>query len=171
MITRYGSNTAKMADKPLHNYDGLDIGAWANHDPHRVAGGLVNAANRDDPLALRWVRRLVTHGVTDSLLADVDRIVRDIPFGAFLILKPSSRKFEWRLRLRRNSLQSRETIFAWWVAWLVTVDGIEGLKRCALKDCRKYFVGGPRAKWCSENCGSKFRVRNKRKRDRERQML
>jgi len=171
MITRYGSNTAKMSDEPLHSYDGLDIGAWANQDPKGVARGLVAAANQGDPLALRWVRRLVKHRVTDSLLADVDRIVRGELWSAFLILEPSSRKFEWRLRPRRDSLQDREKMFGWMVAWLVTVDAIDGLKRCALKDCRKYFVGGPRAKWCSENCGSKYRIRKKRKLDRERQML
>lgn len=45
------------------------------------------------------------------------------------------------------------------------------LRRCQSEDCSRYYLGTKRAKWCSDTCGSRERLRKKRKEDRERQML
>ena len=63
MIIRYGSNTAKMTDDPLHDDD--DIGgmiAAADHLLSATAGekGFVDAANAGDKYPLYWIRRLTT---------------------------------------------------------------------------------------------------------------
>ncbi|AGH54201.1 TPA: CGNR zinc finger domain-containing protein [Legionella pneumophila] len=44
--------------------------------------------------------------------------------------------------------------------------GLEGLKRCKSNDCLKFFIGRRNAKWCSNSCGSKYRVNKLRKNKR-----
>lgn len=46
------------------------------------------------------------------------------------------------------------------------LEGFESLKRCYNKDCLKFFLGRPNAKWCSSSCGSKYRV-NKMRRNKK----
>lgn len=45
--------------------------------------------------------------------------------------------------------------------------GLANLKRCKMDDCKKFFIGRPNKDFCSKSCGSRFRVRKKRKRDIE----
>jgi predicted RNA-binding Zn ribbon-like protein len=49
----------------------------------------------------------------------------------------------------------------------LALGALAGLKRCAEADCRKFFIGRPNKKWCSDSCGSRSRVRRKRRRDIE----
>ena len=48
---------------------------------------------------------------------------------------------------------------------LITYGMLNRIKRCQLPGCENIFVGPPQAKWCSKTCGSKYRVREKRRRD------
>lgn len=59
------------------------------------------------------------------------------------------------------------TIFASYMFSNMTSLGwLDGLKKCKNPDCHQFFIGRSNVKWCSKPCGSLFRVRNKRKRDR-----
>lgn len=58
-------------------------------------------------------------------------------------------------------------IYAYSFAYLVNDGVLENLRRCQRPECQNFFIGGPRAKWCSENCGGIVRTKAKRKRDRQ----
>jgi len=51
----------------------------------------------------------------------------------------------------------------------IRTDALEKLKECAAKDCENLHFR--RGKWCSDRCGGRQRVRDKRKRDKQRQMI
>ena len=38
-------------------------------------------------------------------------------------------------------------------------------------ECKNFYIGGPRSRWCSTNCGGIVRTKKKRKLDKQRQML
>lgn len=161
-----------MEDYPLQNIAPKSLIA----DPGGIADLLARTANVGNEQSLYWVRRLERWGVTDSLLADVERKVRGARIPAYLALDPKSKTFKWNFEWPdfasdAGPLPDRESMYALFVAWAISAGTAHKVKRCVLKECHKYFVGGPRAKWCSENCGSKHRVRKKRKLDKQRQML
>lgn len=59
------------------------------------------------------------------------------------------------------------TVFASYMFSNMTSLGwLEGLKRCRNPDCLQFFIGRPNIKWCKKSCGSLYRVRQKRKRDK-----
>lgn len=41
--------------------------------------------------------------------------------------------------------------------------GLKELKRCKSNDCLKFYIGRRNAKWCSNTCGSKCRVKKMRR--------
>ena len=60
------------------------------------------------------------------------------------------------------------TVFAAYMFSNMTSLGwLTGLKRCRNPDCQEFFLGRTNVKWCSKSCGSLYRVRQKRKRDRD----
>lgn len=59
------------------------------------------------------------------------------------------------------------TVAAYAFSAQLTVDGFVRLKYYEMRDCHKFFIGRPNTKWCSKACGSKYRVTEKRKRDRQ----
>lgn len=59
------------------------------------------------------------------------------------------------------------TVFAAYMFSNMTSLGwLEGLKRCKNPECKYFFIGRSNVKWCSKSCGSLYRVRQKRKRDK-----
>lgn len=46
---------------------------------------------------------------------------------------------------------------------VASLGGLEKLKRCQKRDCLKFFIGRPNSKWCSNTCGSIYRVKKMRK--------
>lgn len=61
------------------------------------------------------------------------------------------------------------TVFAAYMFSNMTSLGwLEGLNRCKNPDCSQFFIGRPNVKWCSKSCGSLFRVRKMRKKERSR---
>jgi len=64
-----------------------------------------------------------------------------------------------------NLPYSPEVLAAYDFSTLLSVGKLDRINRCNLSECKKFFLGAKRAKWCSPTCGSKFRVRMKRKRD------
>jgi hypothetical protein len=47
----------------------------------------------------------------------------------------------------------------------ITTQMLYNLKKCELNDCKNFYLGRPDSKWCSKTCGSKSRVRKKRRND------
>ena len=51
---------------------------------------------------------------------------------------------------------------AYMFSHVTSLGGFEGLKRCQNADCHKFFLGRPNSKWCTNSCGSKYRVNKMR---------
>ena len=51
-----------------------------------------------------------------------------------------------------------EAAYALLIVTIVGAGLTDRLMQCQLKRCRAFFFGDPRAQWCSETCGSYYRV-------------
>lgn len=69
----------------------------------------------------------------------------------------------WRRIANADAIDDPGLGIAYCIAHLLEIGAFDGLKRCNMKDCEKYFIGPPNRKWCSKKCGSLHRVRKKRK--------
>lgn len=136
----------------------------------RRAEILVSAANSAvvDGEAAAWLDELIHHGPTLPFLKEIDEALGDVEQCSSLILDAVNRRFVW-VPIKNYQPLSRLTLLC--LVSLISAGLSDRLKRCSLNECRRFFFGDPRKKWCSDNCGSKVRVRNKRKKDKERQML
>jgi hypothetical protein len=79
---------------------------------------------------------------------DVEQVMRQVGYSA-----DESR------RIAKRSLYATAFLMIW-------RSGHQGLMhKCQLADCGKIFFGDVRRRWCTNKCGSKARVRAKRKKD------
>ncbi len=114
-----------------------------------------------------WMCDFVDEGVTDELIDELNDVLADIRYIHVLMPSESGIPY-WQnnvadMNKSPNVLEAAGYAFA----HQLTIGGLEGLKRCQLPDCENFFIGRPNAKWCSKSCGSKYRVRKKRKRGLE----
>jgi len=138
-------------------------------DPESLARTLVNTANAGNDNSLKWIRRLERYGITDAFLRDLESEVRLAQFVAYLSLDKENGVFKWTHEWPIDETLSRPSdYYAVLVAWAASSGAFRNLKKCGADDCSKYHVR--RGKWCSDNCGSKYRVRKKRKLDKARGM-
>ena len=137
-----------------------------------VAESLINSANSGVEEGVYWVKRLARYGVTKGLINEIDDLVKNIEVPTSFFWNKRSGKFETMVPIPdKRSFSTWNHVYGLMVCRFVNSGLIDKLKTCQLEGCNNYFIGGPHAKWCSENCGSKYRVRKKRKKDRQRQML
>ena len=116
-----------------------------------------------------WMNRYLAEGVTDDFLNDLNAAIHGIRYSKYIFpldLQPSEIGFPKNGYVAKYD---RTTTTEEWAAddfsKLLTSGALARLKQCQLEDCEKLFLGPPQAKWCSKACGSKFRVREKRKRE------
>lgn len=112
-----------------------------------------------------WMHDIVDNGITDDLIEELNDVVGNTRYIHVLMLSKEGKPF-WQnniadLNRSPDVLEAAGYAFAHQLA----IGGLEGLRRCQLPDCEKFFIGRPNAKWCSKSCGSKHRVRQKRKKD------
>jgi predicted RNA-binding Zn ribbon-like protein len=112
-----------------------------------------------------WMCELVDNRVTDEMIDELNSALADLRYVHVLMRSEDGRPYWQRNIADMNRPPNVEVLAAHAFAHLLTNGGLKGLKRCALPDCEKFFIGRPNAKWCSKSCGSKHRVRRKRKRD------
>lgn len=151
--------------KPLH-------GA-ALSELETAAHLLVSNANDGSQPELYWIRKLERSGPSARLVRELNAKLRAMPttIHTFPELDPRTLKLSAKYDSTRKGESEWDWTCAYLVAFAIEAGTFKNLKRCALKECSKYFIGDPRAKWCSANCGSKYRVRKKRKIDSQRGML
>ena len=114
---------------------------------------------------------LVDEGVTVEMIDDINTVLFDIRYIHVLMLSDSGTPY-WQNNIAdMNRAPSEQEAAYYAFAHQLAIGGLEGLKRCQLSDCEKFFIGRPDAKWCSKSCGSKYRVRKKRKKDFKRRFL
>ena len=133
----------------------------------------VAAANDGDKQALYWIRRLERYGVTASLLQDIVKIINraQMIMSIVVVEDGENLRLDYRHDFPEHHVPAPEIFYAINFMSYLGAGALDGLKRCSLKECRKYFVGNAKAVWCSDKCGSKYRARRMRKRNKERQML
>lgn len=111
-----------------------------------------------------WVGRLVSNGVTKELCRDLSLAVGQVTIP-LRFMRTGPTRFELQHTLFQGT---DDELFALAMVRIIAEGFTDKVHRCALKECRKYFVGDPRARWCSTTCGSKYRVRKKRRKDKRR---
>jgi len=131
---------------------------------------LLEAANQGDEEAQRWLKRIERHGITKGLVRDLNQKLLGWPMEACFALDEDAAKLDASFLI--GSLPEDKSVHtAFSVAMLISKGALNGLMQCASTECRNFAVRSTRAKWCSDKCGGRDRGRNKRKNDRQRQML
>jgi predicted RNA-binding Zn ribbon-like protein len=116
-----------------------------------------------------WMSRYLKEGVTDNFLDDLNAALREIHYSKVLLpldLLPSEIECPQNGYIAQyDEMPSPEAYAADDFSKLLTSGELRRLKRCQMEGCEKFFLGPPQGRWCSTTCGSKFRVRAKRKRE------
>lgn len=116
-----------------------------------------------------WVIRYFREGVTDAFLDDLNSAMQDVRYTKYVLpldLLPSRSGYPRSGYITDlDQIPSPEAYAANDFSRILTSGMLERVRRCQMEGCKRLFVGPPQAKWCSKNCGSKHRVRKKRKRD------
>lgn len=144
---------------------------------------ILNAANDDLENNLRvelpwnkvlpkirdWVNRYFREGVTDAFLDDLNSAMQDVRYSKYVLpfdLLPSDSGYPRSGYIADyDQMPSPEAYAANDFSKILTSGMLERVRRCQMEGCKRLFVGPPQAKWCSKTCGSKYRVRKKRKLD------
>lgn len=134
--------------------------------PLEQARQVVDATNDGDEAVGRWLEQLTVRwprvkNLMHEIAAAMPRVTTHPSFNE------RDGSFTWVRSYSADDAAIPERAYA--LAMIRAIDGGFGprFRRCKLDECRKYFVGDPRSRWCSETCGSKYRVRAKRWRDRQ----
>jgi hypothetical protein len=119
-----------------------------------------------------WLDRYLAEDngeLSDGFLDKLNADLREIHYTRVVLpldVLPSEIGVPRNAYMRRsNPNNTPEALAADDFSKLLTSGELKRLRRCQLEGCKNYFLGPPQAKWCSKSCGSKFRVRKKRKRE------
>lgn len=116
-----------------------------------------------------WMSRYLEEGVTDDFLNDLNAALHVIRYSKYILptdLIPSESGYPQSGYVAKyNDIPEPEAIAVDDFSKLLSSGMLNRLKRCQIPDCEKFFLGPRQARWCSKTCGSKFRVRKKRKLD------
>ena len=116
----------------------------------------------------QWISRYIDEGATEQLYGDLNADLQHIRYSKsvssnYSPSKDGNSKGKYIADLTKGI--TSEEYAAKEFSRIITDRLINSLKRCRGFDCESVFFGPPQAKWCSKTCGSKYRVREKRKRD------
>lgn len=116
-----------------------------------------------------WMSRYLKEGITDDFLNDLNAAIHEIRYSKYILpldLIPSETGFPQNGYVAKyDKIPEPEAYAADDFSKLLSSGKLKRLKRCQMPDCEKFFLGPRQARWCSKTCGSKFRVRKKRKLD------
>lgn len=118
-----------------------------------------------DIIVYEWFEKFVETGVTVEVVKDLNKRISHIQYRRALMHSKKGVPC-WREVADADSLGHPDLKAAYVISHLLVIGALEGLKRCKLKDCRKFFIGPSNRTWCSKSCGSLYRVRQKRKKAR-----
>jgi hypothetical protein len=123
------------------------------------------------PLLRQWIKRYFDGGLTDNFLDDLNSKMEGISYSKMVLpldLLPTESGYPRAGYLANLDDRFSETEYAAMEFSKILTSGmLRRVKQCQMEGCEKLFVGRPQAKWCSKTCGSKHRVRKKRRRDSE----
>jgi len=113
----------------------------------------------------RFMSKLLYEGVTEELVGELNSLLSEIRYIHILMISKGGEPYWQRNIGDMNKTSTPVEAAAFAFSHQLAIGGLKDLKCCELSDCKKFFVGRPNSKWCSKSCGSKYRVRSKRKRD------
>lgn len=119
-----------------------------------------------DMVAYEWLERLVKEGVSKQLMDDLNKPISHIEYRRALMLSKDGHIFWRQVAVENDDLRHPQLKAIYVISHLLAIGALKNLKRCELKDCRRFFIGPTNRKWCSKSCGSLFRVKKKRKKDK-----
>ena len=121
------------------------------------------------PRLRQWVIRYFEEGATDGFLGDLNTAMLQVRYSKYVLpldLLPSDSGYPRAGYVAElDQVTSEEAYAANEFSKILTSGMLERVRRCQMEECKRLFVGPPQAKWCSKTCGSKHRVRKKRKLD------
>lgn len=112
-----------------------------------------------------WFDSFIDKGLSKEIIDKLNSRIAHVRYHHILMHSSKGSPY-WRRVANADQMQEPELWIAYSMAHLLTCGAFEGLKRCGLIECQKYFIGRPNTKWCSKNCGTNYRVRQKRKKDK-----
>jgi predicted RNA-binding Zn ribbon-like protein len=116
-----------------------------------------------------WISRYIEEGATEELCNDLNADLHQMQYSKYVVppdFFPSEDGDSQCLYLANLSKDYTHEIHAANdFSKIITSGMLNRLKRCQMPGCENIFLGPPQAKWCSKTCGSKYRVREKRRRD------
>jgi hypothetical protein len=142
----------------------MKVATYARIRPKLPTGeDLANAANAGTQPIADWLEQVVASGGLGKVGPRITTLVRAMGIRTYpLFAKGDSSEVLWFREYPYNSVNA-EIECALALAAIAESGGLRRIRRCQLSDCRKFFFGDPRAKWCSNACGSKSRKRKSRK--------
>ncbi|MEK6627652.1 MAG: hypothetical protein AABY53_03420 [Bdellovibrionota bacterium] len=116
-----------------------------------------------DIFIYEWFEKLVENGLTPEIVKQLNAPLSWIEFRRALMLGDDGQPY-WRDVANGRDLKEHPKLKTTYIiSHLLAIGALKGLKRCDLKECKKFFIGPPNRIWCSKKCGSLFRVRENRK--------
>jgi len=116
-----------------------------------------------------WICRYIEEGATEAFLNQLNTDLHPMQYYNCIVpadfYSPEGEEPQNIYVANLNHDYTYETFAAKEFSRLITSGKLNRIKRCQMPDCDNLFVGPPQAKWCSKTCGSKARVRKKRKKD------
>lgn len=116
--------------------------------------------------ARQWFDLFIEKGFTKPVIDKLNSRIAHVWHHHILIASSDGSLPHWRHVANADRIDDPELAIAYSVAHLLACGALDGLKRCEMEECKNYFIGKTNVKWCSKSCGSLFRVRKKRKRDK-----
>lgn len=115
---------------------------------------------------LWWLERIANKEPIGQLTDALNERIRGIPF--IHILNPDEHgQPRWEHIAVLEPSRPTDIKAAHAVSLFLASGGLEKLRRCQADDCQMFFLGPTNRKWCSENCGSRMRGRELRKKRRQ----
>ncbi len=120
-------------------------------------------------LAKEWFDMFLEKGITKEVTSKLNSRIGHVQF-LHVLSHSTDGSLHWRRIANGDKIDDPEISIAYMMAHLLSSGEFKGLKRCERKECEKYYIGRPNKRWCSESCGSHFRVKRMRKKKNQDQI-
>jgi hypothetical protein len=148
----------------VHNYKMVDTKGYRGLKVGSILVPSPTYSERTSLVTMAFLDRYIDKGATNELLGELTDMLTEVPFQHVLVLDSRGHP-KWKFIVDIGRQLDAEEFAAIFFSHLLSIGALENVKRCQMDECRRFFVGPPNRKWCSDSCGSKYRVRRKRKRD------
>lgn len=113
-----------------------------------------------------WFDLFIDKGLTKDVIEELNKPISHVRYHHLLIYSAKGLPY-WRRIANGKEVYDPQLSVAYVISHLLAAGAFIGLKRCKRKECQKYFVGKSNKKWCSDKCGSYYRVNKMRKKNKK----